>query len=83
MLKILINGCNGKMGQVLANEIKLTEDVEVLCGFDRIDTGDNDFPVFTNIDDINLIPDVIIDFSIPVATFTILEFAKKCLTLSE
>ncbi len=77
MLKILINGCNGKMGQVLANEIKLTEDVEVLCGFDRIDTGDNDFPVFTNIDDINLIPDVIIDFSIPVATFTILEFAKK------
>lgn len=77
MIKVLINGCNGKMGQVLAEEIKLTQDVEVLCGVDRIDTGDNDFPVFTNINDINLIPDVIIDFSIPEATFKILEFANK------
>ena len=77
MLKVLINGCNGKMGQVVAEEIAITPDVETLCGFDRVDTGDNNFPVFTNIEDINLIPDVIIDFSIPVATFTILEFAKK------
>ena len=29
------------------------------------------------IDEINLIPDVIIDFSIPEATFSILNFAKK------
>ena len=77
MIKVLINGCNGKMGQEVAKEIKITQDVEVLCGVDRIDTGDNNFPVFTNIDDINLIPDVIIDFSIPEATFKILEFAKK------
>ena len=77
MIKVLINGCNGKMGQEVAKEIKLTQDIEVLCGVDRIDTGDNNFPVFTNINDINLIPDVIIDFSIPEATFKILEFAQK------
>ena len=77
MIKVLINGCNGKMGQVVAEEVLQTPDIETLCGFDRVDTGDNKFPVFTNINDINLIPDVIIDFSIPVATFTILEFAKK------
>jgi 4-hydroxy-tetrahydrodipicolinate reductase len=76
MIKVLINGCNGKMGQEVAKEVKLTQDVEVLCGVDRIDTGDNFFPVFTNIADINLIPDVIIDFSIPEASFNILEFAK-------
>lgn len=76
-MKVLINGCNGKMGQVLANEIIKTQDVDILCGVDRIDTGDNSFPVFTNIEDINLIPDVIIDFSVPVSTFNILEFAKK------
>ena len=74
MIEVLINGCNGKMGQEVAKEIKLTQDIEVLCGVDRIDTGDNNFPVFTNINDINLIPDVIIDFSIPEATFKILEF---------
>ncbi len=77
MIKILINGCNGKMGQVLANEIIRTQDVEILCGVDKIDTGDNSFPVFTNVFEINLIPDVIIDFSIPESTFNILEFACK------
>ncbi len=76
MVKVLINGCNGKMGQELAQAINLTPDIEVLCGFDRIDTGDNNFPVFTNINSIDLLPDVIIDFSIPEATFNILEFAK-------
>lgn len=76
-MKVLINGCNGKMGQEVAKQVKLDEDCEVLCGVDRIDLGDNGFPVFTNINDINLIPDVIIDFSVPAATFNILEFAKK------
>ena len=35
------------------------------------------FQFLQNINDINLIPDVIIDFSIPEATFKILEFAQK------
>ena len=77
MIRVLINGCNGKMGQEVAKAVTLTPDNEVLCGVDRIDTGDNNFPVFTNIESINLIPDVIIDFSIPEATFNILEFANK------
>ena len=77
MLKVLINGCNGKMGQEVARRIKETEEVETLCGVDRVDTGDNSFPVFQKIEDINLEPDVIIDFSIPKATFAILEYAKK------
>ena len=77
MIRVLINGCNGKMGQEVAKEIRVTQDVEVLCGVDRVDTGDNSFPVFTNINDINVIPDVIIDFSVPEATFNILEFAAK------
>ena len=77
MLKVLINGCNGKMGQVLATQIKENQNVEVICGVDKIDTGDNNFPVFTDVHSINIIPDVIIDFSVPVATFPILEFAKK------
>lgn len=76
-MKILINGCNGKMGQEVAKEVKLTQDLDVACGVDRIDTGDNTFPVFTDISEIDIIPDVIIDFSVPEATFGILEFAKE------
>lgn len=77
MIRVLINGCNGKMGQEVAKSVTLAPDIEVLCGVDRIDTGDNSFPVFTDIESINIIPDVIIDFSIPDATFNILKFAEK------
>ena len=76
-MKVLINGCNGKMGQEVAKAVKQMQDMEVVCGVDKIDTGDNFFPVFTKIQDIDIIPDVIIDFSVPQATFAILEFAKQ------
>ena len=76
-MKVLVNGCNGKMGQEVVKQIGLLEDVDVLCGVDKTDSGDNAFPVFTDVKDIDLIPDVIIDFSVPIATFNILEFAKK------
>ena len=76
-MKVLVNGCNGKMGQEVAKQVKLTQDMDVVCGFDRIDTGDNPFPVFTQVSNIDILPDVIIDFSVPQATFGILEFAKK------
>lgn len=76
-IRILINGANGKMGQEVAKKAKFVEGVEVLCGVDVKDTGDNFFPVFTNLDDITEMPDVIIDFSVPEASFKILEFAKK------
>ena len=65
------------MGQEVSKAIKNFQDMEVLCGVDKIDTGDNHFPVYTNISDISTVPDVIIDFSIPEATFNILEFAKE------
>lgn len=77
MIKVLINGCNGRMGKVLASKIAEIENMEVLCGVDKINTNDTAFPVFTDVNQINLIPDVIIDFSLPEATFNILEFAKK------
>ncbi len=76
-MKVLVNGCNGRMGQEVAKQVKLAQDMDVVCGFDRIDTGDNPFPVFTKIEEIDILPDVIIDFSVPEATFKILEFAKQ------
>ena len=77
MVRVLINGCNGKMGQVIATVVEKTPDIEVLCGVDIYDTGDNKFPVYTNISDIQETPDVIIDFSVPEATFKILDYASE------
>lgn len=75
MIKVLINGCNGRMGQVLVNEIDRFPELLLIGGFDIHDEGKNTFPVYSNIEDIKEKPDVIIDFSIPVSTFNILNYA--------
>ena len=76
MIKILINGCNGKMGQVVSELAKKDEEIEIVGGFD-ISKREDEYPVFTKVEEINIKPDVIVDFSIPIATFNILEFALK------
>ena len=75
-MKLFINGCNGKMGQVVSELAKNDENIEIVGGFD-ISLRDEEYPIFTNIENINVKPDVIVDFSIPKATFNILEFSKK------
>lgn len=75
MIKVLINGCNGRMGQVLTKEIDRFPNLLLACGFDINDNGINTFPVYTNINDIKEKPDVIVDFSVPVATVNILKYA--------
>lgn len=67
----------GKMGQEVAKKARITEGVEVFAGVDVKDSGDNFFPVYTDLNDIKEMPDVIVDFSVPEASFKILEFAKK------
>ena len=76
MIKVLINGCNGKMGQEVLNAINNNEKFEVLNGVDIKENPEYNFPVYTSTDEIKEKPDVIIDFSVPVATMKILEYAK-------
>ena len=76
MIKLLINGCNGKMGQVVSELAKKDEEIEIIGGFD-ISKREEEYPIFTNLEEINVKPDVIVDFSVPAATFNILEFALK------
>ena len=77
MIKVLINGCNGKMGQEVLNAINNNEKFEVLNGVDIKNNPEYNFPVYTSTDEIKEKPDVIIDFSVPVATMKILEYAKE------
>lgn len=77
MINVLINGCNGRMGQVLVNEIDRFPELLLSSGFDIYDEGKNTFPVYSKIEDIKEKPDVIIDFSIPISTFNILNYAVK------
>lgn len=76
-IRILINGCNGKMGQEVAKKARVMEGIEVLGGIDQSDSGDNFFPVYTDLNNIKELPDVIVDFSVPVASMKVLDFAVE------
>lgn len=75
MLEVMVNGCYGKMGQIVCDLIEQNENLVLKCGFDKNITGEFAFPVYDKIENIIEKPDVIIDFSIPVATLTILQYA--------
>lgn len=77
MIQVLISGCNGKMGQEVAKQIWNLDAFNCIAGFDRMDLGDNKFPVYTDLSKITEKPDIIIDFSIPEATFKVLDYASK------
>ena len=75
-MKVLINGINGKMGQEVANVIDLDDNILLVGGVDKENTGMYTYPVYTSTSEIEEKPDVIIDFSVPVATLNILKYAK-------
>lgn len=78
MLKVIVNGCNGKMGQVLVKEIKDCNDLELVAGIDIFPNKyNNDFPVYEDIFDFEGKADVIIDFSNPYYLSGLLDYSTK------
>ncbi|MBQ4062353.1 MAG: 4-hydroxy-tetrahydrodipicolinate reductase [Christensenellaceae bacterium] len=78
MIKVIICGINGKMGQVTSASVKKAEGMELVGGIDIVpDAIKNDVPVFDNIADCNVDADVIIDFSRPAALEGNLRYAAN------
>ena len=51
MIKAIMHGCNGHMGQVISGLIKEDPKIEIVAGIDLVDCRDNGYPVYTNIED--------------------------------
>lgn len=77
MIQVFVNGCNGKMGQELISQMDAYEDFILTGGFDQENTGKFSFPVYTSFENIVDLPDIIIDFSVPLATLNLLSFASS------
>lgn len=75
MTKIILSGCNGKMGQVITKLASENQDVRIVAGIDINDSMKNPYPVYKNAFDCNVEGDVIIDFSNPEALDKLLGFA--------
>ena len=75
MVKIIMHGCNGHMGQVISGIVEKDQDAEIVAGIDIADQGKNSYPVFTDIDACQVEADAIIDFSSAKATDKLLEYS--------
>ena len=76
MVRVIMNGCNGKMGQVITGIVAADKDAEIVAGIDIVDNRQNPYPVFTNIDDCNVEADVIIDFASAKAIDKLLDYVE-------
>ena len=65
MTKIILSGCNGKMGKVITRLVENDNTVEIVCGLDINTTADSGYPVVDDLSAFNGKADVIIDFSHP------------------
>ena len=76
MQKILISGCNGHMGRVVADICASDPQVEVVAGIDILGQKSPDFPVFSSPAACDIPADVVIDFSHPSALAPLLEMCQ-------
>ena len=75
MVKVIMHGCNGHMGQVITDLIAKDENAQIVAGIDMVDSRDNGYPVFTDIKACQVEADAIIDFSSAKATDKLLEYS--------
>ncbi len=79
MYKIVMHGCNGKMGQAISGLVAADDQAQIVAGIDAVDFGKNPYPVYDSIDKLDEPCDVIIDFSVASAVDGLLDYcvAKK------
>lgn len=77
MIRILLNGINGRMGKTIENLSLNYEDLKVVCGVDNLVTKNSLTPTYNNIDDVKEEVDIIIDFSHPNSLDSILNYALR------
>jgi 4-hydroxy-tetrahydrodipicolinate reductase len=77
MVKVIMHGCNGKMGQVITKIAAEDEGLEIVAGIDKYTGLTNTYPVFANVKDCDVEADVVIDFSNASAVDELLEYCVE------
>lgn len=77
MTKVIIHGCNGKMGQALTKICAEDGGIEIVAGVDVYDGIQNPYPVFQSITGCGVAADVIIDFSNAGAVDALLSYSME------
>lgn len=77
MIKLIMHGCNGKMGQVISKIVKEDAGAEIVAGVDAYLGIKNEYPVFESIEKCDVEADAIIDFSNASAVDGLLDYCVE------
>lgn len=77
MVRIIMHGCNGKMGQVITGLLAKDEEAQIVAGIDPFDDGRNPYPVFSSLAQCVVKADVIIDFAAAKAVDGLLDYCEE------
>ncbi|MDD6188691.1 MAG: 4-hydroxy-tetrahydrodipicolinate reductase [Clostridiales bacterium] len=77
MIKLIISGCNGRMGQVVTRLCKADGGFEIVAGFDQNTAKLSDYPVYAHPMEYAGRADVIVDFSSPAALSPLLAWCRS------
>ncbi|SFQ32055.1 dihydrodipicolinate reductase [Lachnospiraceae bacterium XBB1006] len=77
MIRIIMHGCNGRMGQVISRLVEEDTEATIVAGVDPFDNGKNNYPVFSDIAKCDIEGDVVIDFSNAKAVDGLLAYCVK------
>ncbi|MDP2857714.1 MAG: 4-hydroxy-tetrahydrodipicolinate reductase [Bacillota bacterium] len=77
-MKVLLHGCNGKMGRVMTRVLSETPDMEIVAGVDlEPEKARNTYPVYVRLLDVKEDANVLIDFSHHSCIAGLLEFGTS------
>ena len=76
MTKVIMHGCNGKVGRAITRLTNAQDNIEIVAGVDPYLEVPNTYPVFPNINECNIAADVIIDFSTAPAVRPLIDYSK-------
>lgn len=77
MTKVIMHGCNGKIGQMITQIVAEDPEVEIVAGVDASDHIKNTYPVFTEISKCDVAADVVIDFCAAAAVDGLLDYCVE------
>lgn len=77
MVRIIMHGCNGRMGQMITNLVKEEAQAQIVAGVDTFAGIQNPYPVFEKIEMCDVEADVVIDFSNAKAIDGLLSYCEE------
>lgn len=77
MVKIILHGCNGKMGRMITEMCSQDDEIEIVAGIDAFHQGAGGYPVYRDIYNCNIAADAVIDFSTAAAVDSLLNYCEE------